>query len=173
MRGAVTSHDGHDLLREDQSTRAQNWAFRRGAFTFRQEKNKRFASSGISGHSKSRRNQTKLNGRGLWTPSTRQTSRLGVRLHKLRFEELWLSSTTSSESSCIHVVSTHRRSSRAKRAASEKNPCWRRSTWMRATRCGHRPLCMTDMDGVPDKKLVVVDHQLRKSIAGVRRERAR
>ena len=35
---------------------------------------------------------------------------------------------------------------------------------MRA-KCGRRPLCMTVMDGVPDKKLVVVDHQLRKSIA--------
>ena len=32
---------------------------------------------------------------------------------------------------------------------------------------------MTVMDGVPDKKLVVVDHQLQKSIAGVRGERAR
>ena len=31
----------------------------------------------------------------------------------------------------------------------------------------------TVMDGVPDKKLVVVDHQLQKSIAGVRGERAR
>ena len=68
---------------------------------------------------------------------------------------------TSSESSRIHmhVVSTHRRPSRAKRAACEKNPCWRRSTWMRAT-CGRRPLCMTVMDGVPDKKLVVVDHHI-------------
>ena len=64
MRGAVTSHDGHVLFREDRSTRAQNWASRRGAFTFRQEKIKRFASSGISGHSKSGRTQTKLNGRG-------------------------------------------------------------------------------------------------------------
>ena len=35
-----------------------------------------------------------------------------------------------------------------------------------------RPLWMTVMDGVPDKKLVV-DHQLRKSIASVRGERAR
>ena len=40
--------------------------------------------------------------------------------------------------------------------------------------CGVRPppavipLCMTAvMDGVPDKKLVVIEHQLRKSIAGV------
>ena len=64
MRGAVTSHDGHVLFREDRSTRAQNWASRREAFTFRQEKIKRFASSGISGHSKSGRTQTKLNGRG-------------------------------------------------------------------------------------------------------------
>ena len=64
MRGAVTSHDGHILLREDRSARAQNWASRRGAFTFRQEKVKRFASGGISGHSKSGRTQTKLNGRG-------------------------------------------------------------------------------------------------------------
>ena len=64
MRGAVTSHDGHVLFREDRSTRAQNWASRRGAFTFRQEKIKRSASSGISGHSKSGRTQTKLNGRG-------------------------------------------------------------------------------------------------------------
>ena len=35
------------------------------------------------------------------------------------------------------------------------------------------PLCMNAMDGVPDKKLAVVDHQLRESIAGVRGERAR
>ena len=34
MRGAVTSHDGYVLLREDRSTHAQNWAFRRGAFAF-------------------------------------------------------------------------------------------------------------------------------------------
>ena len=40
-------------------------------------------------------------------------------------------------------------------------------------KCGRRPLCMTVMDGIPDKKLVIVDHQLRKSIAGVRGERAR
>ena len=63
MRGAVTS-DGYVLLREDRSARAQNWASRRGAFTFRQEKIKRFASSGISGHNRSGRTQTKLNGRG-------------------------------------------------------------------------------------------------------------
>ena len=63
MRGAVTSHDGYVLLREDRSTRAQIWASRRGAFTFRQEKIKMFASSGISGHSKSGRTQTKLDGR--------------------------------------------------------------------------------------------------------------
>ena len=90
----------------------------------------------------------------LWTPSTRQTSRPGVRLHKLRFEQLWLSSTTSSESSRIHVLSTHRRPSRAKRAASEKNPCWRRSTWTRANLRPPPaviPLCMNVMDGVPDK----------------------
>ena len=64
MRGAVTSHDGHDLLREYRSTRAQNWASRKRAFTFGQEKNKRFASSGICGHSQSGRTQTNLNGRG-------------------------------------------------------------------------------------------------------------
>ena len=62
-RGRLESRRARQL-HEHPSTRAQNWASRRGAFTFKQEKMKRFASSGVSGHSKSGRTQTKLNGRG-------------------------------------------------------------------------------------------------------------
>ena len=155
MRGAVMSHDGYVLLREDRSTRAQNWASRRGAFTFRQEKNSKVHQYWYQWPQqkwKDADEDERARRDVLGTPSTRQTSCPGVRLHmyKLQFEELWLSSTTRSESSRIHVVSTHRRPSRAKRAASEKNPSWRRSTWTRA-KCSRRPLCMTVMDGVPTK----------------------
>ena len=154
MRGAVTTHDRHILLREDRSTRAQNWASRRGAFTFRQEKNTRFASSGISGHSKSGRTQTKLNRHGGISFGPLRRNRRAVRVFAFTScdsKNYDCLQTTSSESSRIHVGSTHRCPSCAKRAASEKNPCWRRSTWTRA-KCGGRPLCMTVMDGVPDKK---------------------
>ena len=77
--------------------------------------------------------------------------------------------------SCCVDSQTSVSDSRAKRAASEKNPCWRRSTWTRA-KCGRRPLwsccAWLSWTAFPTKKLVV-DHQLRKSIAGVRGERAR
>ena len=157
MRGAVTSHDGYVLLREDRSARAQNRASRRGAFTFRQEKIKRFASSGISGHNRSGRTQTKLNGRRGMSFGPLRRDRRALRVFAFtscdsKNYDCLQDSTTRSKSSRIHVVSTHRRPSRAKRATSEKNPCWRRSTWTRA-KCGRRPLCMTVMDGVQDKNL--------------------
>ena len=91
MRRAVTSHDGYVLLREDRSTCAQNWASRRGAVNFRQEKLKgspvvvSVATAKVEGR---RRSWTGAEGCP-WDPSTRQTSRPGVRFHKLRFEELW------------------------------------------------------------------------------------
>ena len=143
MRGAVTSHDGHILLREDRSTRAQNWASGRGAFTFWQEKKLKgspvvfsVATAIVEGR---RRSWTGGKGCPLDPfdatdePSGCSPSQAAIR------RTIWLSSTTSSESSRIHVVSTHRRPSSAKRAASEKNPCWRRSTWTRV-KCGRRPL---------------------------------
>ena len=50
MRGAVTSHDGHILLREDRSTRAQKLSFsKEELLLFGKKKIERFASSGISG----------------------------------------------------------------------------------------------------------------------------
>ena len=178
MRGAVTSHDGHVLFREDRSTRTQNWASRRGAFTFRQEKIKRFASSGVSGHSKSgiTRTQTKLNRRGGMSFRPLQRDRRAVRVFAFI-------SCDSKNYDCLQppvrkvLAFMLRRLTDVPHAPSEPPAkrtlaCWRRSTWMRA-KCGRRPLCMTVMDGVPDKKLVVVDHQLQKSIAGVRGERAR
>ena len=89
MRGAITSHDGHILLREGRLHALRTELLEEELLLFRKKKIKRLASSGISGHSKSGP-QTKLTaGRDvLLTPSTRQSSRPGVRLHKLRFEEL-------------------------------------------------------------------------------------
>ena len=115
MHGAVTSHDGYVLFREDRSTRAQNWASRRGAFTFRPEKIKRFASSGISGHSKSGRTQTKLNGRGgmsfvVWQEqwqSTECDTRYVVQRKKfdviLRFLVDRISANEATQTRCIAV----------------------------------------------------------------------
>ena len=52
----------------------------------------------------------------------------------------------------IHVVSTHthRRLSRAKRAASDSGRTFDGSTGTRG-KCARGPLCMTVIDGVPDK----------------------
>ena len=94
----------------------------------------RLGSSGIGGHSKSDRTQTKLNGRGGMpmslgplnaTPPTRQTSRPGVR--RISSQDVFRSTMDCHQPPVqkvlvIHVVSIHRRPSRTKRAASEKNP---------------------------------------------------
>ena len=164
MRGAVTSHDGHILLREDRSTRAQNWVSRRGAFTFRQEKIKRFASSGISGHSRSGRTQAKLNGWGGMSFGPLRCDRRPVQVFTF-------TSCDSKNYDCLQppvgkvLAFMLCRLTDVCHAPSE--PPAKRTladgglTWTRA-KCGRPPMCMTVMDGVPDKKLVVVDHQLRK-----------
>ena len=163
------------LLREDRSTRAQNWASRRGAFTFRQEKIKRFASSGISGHSKSRRTHTKLNGRGGMSFGPLWRDRRAVRV--FAFTSCVSKNYDSLQPPVRKVLAFMLcRLPDVRHSPSEppaKRTYWRRSTWTRAVRPPPAAVCMTVMDGVPDKKLVVVDHQLRKSIAGVRGERAR
>ena len=89
MRGAVTSHTTGTFC--ICFVNIDLHALSKRSFHYRQEKIKRFASSGISGHRKSGRTQPKLNGAegcSLDPWATRQTSRPGVRLHKLRFEEL-------------------------------------------------------------------------------------
>ena len=66
MRGAVTSHDGHDLscfVKIDLHA-LRTELLEEELLLLGKKKIKRFASSGISGHSQSGRTQTKLNGRG-------------------------------------------------------------------------------------------------------------
>ena len=93
MRGTVTNHDGYVLIRENRSiyTRSAE-LLEEELLLLGKKKLKRFASSGISDHSKSGRTQTKLNARGGMSLGPlrrdRRSSRPGVRLHKLRFEEL-------------------------------------------------------------------------------------
>ena len=90
MRGAITSHDGHDLLREDRSTlhALRTELLEEELLLLGKKKIKWFASSGISIHSESGRTQTKLNGCGGMSYGPLRRDRPGVRLHKLQFEEL-------------------------------------------------------------------------------------
>ena len=105
MRGAVTSHDGNVLLREI-DLHALRTELLEEEFL---GKNKLKGSPVVVSVAIAKVEGRKRSWTGAegcpwdWplcaAPSTRQTSRPGVRLHKLRFEELWLSSTARSESS--------------------------------------------------------------------------
>ena len=95
MRAAVTSHDGNFLLREDRST----LSFSTGSFSARKKLKGSpvVVSVATAKVEERRRSWTGAEGSResvgplYATPSTPQTSRSGVRLHKLRFEELWIS----------------------------------------------------------------------------------
>ena len=175
MRAAVASHDGNVLLCEDRSTCAQNWASGRGAF--REEKIKRFASCGICDHRKSGRTRAKMTGCGgivLGTPlrnpfdATDEPSRCSpsqaairrtmIGIHRQFGKFSWFTSVTCQAS--------HQRTEPSALLMEIDMP-------ESLAKCGRGPSCLTAIDGIADKKLIVVDHQLRKRIAGIQGERAR
>ena len=177
MPGAVTSHDGHILLREDRSTCAQNWASRRGAFTFRQKKKLKGSPVVVSvatakGEGR-RRSWTGGEGCPLDPfdatdePTGCSPSQAVIRRTMFVFDHQF---GKFSHSCCVDSQTSVTRQAGRQRKETLL-------TEIDVNACDVRPppavilLCMTVMDGVPDKKLVVVDHQLRK-IASVRGERA-
>ena len=176
MRGAVTSHDGYVLLREDRSLHAlRTELLEEELLLLGKKKIKRFASSGISGHSKSGRTQTKMNRRGGMSLGPLRRDRRAVRVFAftscnsknydclqppvrkvLAFMLCRLTDVrhAPSEPPAKRILADGDRPERVRSAAAA------RCAWLSWT-------------AFPKKKLVVVDHQLRKSIAGVRGERAR
>ena len=153
MRGTVTRHDGYVLLRK--------------------ENIKRFASSGIGGHSKSRRTQTKLNGGMSLGPLRRDIRAVRV---------FAFTSCDSKSYDCFQppvrkvLAFMLCRLAYVRHAPSEQ-PAKRtlvdgdRRELVRSAAAA--PWAWLSWTAFPTRKLVVVDHQVRKSIAGVRGERAR
>ena len=174
MRGTVTSHE-HVLFREDRSTRAQNWASRRGAFTFRQEKLKGLGSPVVVSVA-----TAKVEGRRRsWTGAEGCPFR-PLRRDRRAVRVFALTSCDSKNYDCLHQFGKFSHSCCVDSQTSITRQASRQRkepllTEIDVNACEVRPpTAVHDCHGRRSRqKLVVVDHQLRKSIAGVRGERAR